>query len=165
MISKDIKTSMVLLMLAIVLGFAFNTLSPNGIAIIGQWEKSRGVVSAGSKSSTIEHTIEITDPAKALAIAENPEWVVLDVREADFFEFGHIPGAASFPLSQFDQNLSRFLRTYNKDQNIMIYCSSAECTMSHEFAHRLQQLNYLNVKVFSGGFQLWQEMGYDIITK
>ncbi len=160
---KEIKGIILLLSISILTAFVFNTLSPHGIAIVGQWEKSKGVVSAVSKTISIESSIEILNPKAIEDIVNDETWTIIDARGIDFYNMGHIPRALSFPLVDFDQNISKIIRSIKKDSKILVYCSSVECEISHMFAERLKQLKYSHVKVFSGGFRQWQEMGNKII--
>jgi len=49
MIQKDLKGIFVLLFFALVTAFSYNYLSPFGIALFGQWEESKGVVTTDPK--------------------------------------------------------------------------------------------------------------------
>ncbi len=163
MITKEINGIIILLTISILTAFIFNMVSPHGIAIVGQWEKNKGVVSAVSKAITIESSIEILNPKAIEDIVNDESWIIIDARDTDYYNMGHIPRALSFPLVKFDQNISKIIRSIKKDSKILVYCSSVECEISHMFAERLKQLKYSHVKVFSGGFRQWQEMGNEII--
>lgn len=159
---KDIKGCAFLVLFSVITAFLFNHFSPHGIALFGQWETGKGVVTAHAKDKPIDMTIEINDPNTVLQIVQQKERVVLDVRHKDFYEMGHLPGALSFPLSDYDQYLDTFLKTMKKDTKLLVYCSGFDCETSHTFANRLVALNYTDVKVFPGGFGQWQEMGFEI---
>ncbi len=160
---KEIQGIVLLLSISISTAFVYNMLSPHRIAIVGQWEASKGVVSAVSKAIPIEFSIEILDPKIIEDIVKDETWIIIDARDIEFYNMGHIPRALSFPLIDFDQNLSIIIHSIKKDSKILVYCSSVECEISHRFAERLKQLKYSYVKVFSGGFRQWQEMGNEII--
>ncbi len=159
---KDIKNTVFLLIFSISIAFIFNHFSPFGIAVFGQWEASKGVVNAISKNEPLNFAIEINDPNRIQQIIEKKERIILDARHKDFYDSGHIPGALSYPLVDFDENLDRMLNTFNKDSAILVYCSSIECTDSHTLASRLAELKFTDVKVFSGGYRLWVELEFKI---
>jgi len=140
----------------------FKHFSPFGIALFGQWETSKGVVSAISKKETITPSIEINNPDEVLRLIQTKERMILDVRQKDSFDQGHLPGALSFPLDEFDENVEDLFAAAQSDSAILVYCSSIECTDSHTFADHLIMPGYTDVKVFSGGFRQWQEMEYKI---
>ncbi|WP_316359668.1 metalloregulator ArsR/SmtB family transcription factor [Devosia sp.] len=59
---------------------------------------------------------------------------VLDVRPADEFALGHVPGALNVPLDELDARLS----TLDPDKDIVAYCRGAYCVMSFEAVSRLR---------------------------
>lgn len=160
---KDIRGAILLFIICTAMALIFNQLSPHGIALVGQWDKSTGnVVNAVAKDRVIDSGIEINHPVKARRIVLEKKRVVLDARISQDYEKGHLPGAISFPLADFDENLPEFLKKYSRSTPILAYCSSIECMDSHTLAERLSQLKYTDIKVFSGGYRLWLEMGYEI---
>jgi rhodanese-related sulfurtransferase/DNA-binding MarR family transcriptional regulator len=56
------------------------------------------------------------------------EVIVLDVRPAEEYAAGHIPGAVSVPLDQLDQRLSEL----PGDTPIVAYCRGAYCVLAHD---------------------------------
>jgi rhodanese-related sulfurtransferase/DNA-binding transcriptional ArsR family regulator len=65
--------------------------------------------------------------------ASRGEVVILDVRPADEFAAGHIPGALSVPLDQLDAALSRL----PKRARIVAYCRGPYCVLAPEAVQRL----------------------------
>ena len=159
---KPLKGAALLLILSLVLGLGVNFLSPRGIALIGQWDTQKGVISARSREDAVHRDIEIDNPMEVRRIVDQKEMLVLDARPAFIYEEGHIPGALSFPLDEFDQRLPQLLHMVKKDSPILVYCSGLECTDSHTFASRLMDLQFSRVRVYGGGFAQWQEMGFEI---
>ncbi|CCK80419.1 rhodanese-like domain-containing protein [Desulfobacula toluolica] len=162
MIRKDLTGALIIVLGALVTAFSYNYFSPSGIALFGQWETSKGVVSAASKTGSVNNSIEITSSDIIWQMVQKKERVVLDVRPHEIYNQGHLPHALSFPLMTFDDDFPELLNLINRSSPVMVYCSSVACTDSHEFADRLKNMGYTDVKVFSGGFRLWQEKGYEI---
>ena len=54
--------------------------------------------------------------------------IVLDVRPADEFEVGHVPGAINIPLSELEARLAEL----DPDHEIVAYCRGAWCVLSFE---------------------------------
>ena len=71
-----------------------------------------------------------------------PGAVLLDVREADEFRSGHIPGAVSVPLSAVGQV------TLPKDRPLFVYCLRG--TRSRRAARCLKRMGYQNVRSIGG---------------
>jgi len=95
-------------------------------------------------------------PQKAKELMKNEsDYVILDVREQDEFEEGHIEGAILIPYTQINAKAEEIL--LQKDQLILVYCRSGR--RSKIAAEALVNLGYTNVKEF-GGIIDWP---YDIV--
>ncbi len=57
----------------------------------------------------------------AKAAVDGSEAVIVDVRSAESFAAGHIAGAISIPLAEFETNISNI--ALEKDQWIITYCT------------------------------------------
>ncbi|MFW9924920.1 MAG: rhodanese-like domain-containing protein [Candidatus Thorarchaeota archaeon] len=104
----------------------------------------------------------INDPEIIKQIVEKKQRIILDVRPREFYEDGHLPGALSFPLADFETVIAGLLEITTQQSPILVYCSGFECTDSHQFAANLNNIKFTDVKVYSGGFTQWLEMGYEI---
>lgn len=159
---KDIQGSLLLLILAMGLGFMVNHLSPAGIALVGQWDVKAGVVTAIPKQDVVVQSIEINNPLRVREMIKTQDVFLVDVRPEDAYGQGHLPGAVSFPLYQFDHLQNGFQDQIKKDGAIIVYCSGFDCSDSHGFASRLADLGFINVRVYAGGYNEWEEMGFEI---
>ena len=73
-------------------------------------------------------------------------YVILDVREQDEYDAGHIPGAILIPYTQIEEKAEE-VRT-DKNQLILVYCRSGR--RSKIAAESLVELGYTNIKEFGG---------------
>ena len=90
--------------------------------------------------------IEIT-AKEAKEIMDTQEgYVILDVREQEEFDAGHIPGAILIPYTQIAEKAEGILT--DKGQLILVYCRSGR--RSKIAAEALAELGYTNVKEFGG---------------
>ena len=153
-----------LVFMAVSLGISLgvNYLSPVGIALVGQWDSGGGTISARSKADVVHPEVEINNPLKVRKIILEGLYFVVDARTEDDYGDGHLPGAHSFPLHKFDENLPRLMELVGPKDPLLIYCSGFTCTDSHAFAQLLRELGYSRVHVYAGGFEEWEEMGFDI---
>ena len=83
--------------------------------------------------TTYEHTISNEDAIKG-------EGVIVDVREAAEYAFGHIPGAKSIPMGELANRLEELDRT----QGIYVICGTG--TRSNLAAQQLAEAGFTNVK-------------------
>lgn len=58
---------------------------------------------------------------EAKAALDSGEAIIVDVRSPDAFASGHIPGAISIPLGEFESNIANV--PLDKDQWIITYCT------------------------------------------
>lgn len=87
------------------------------------------------------------DMEEAIAIMnEQTGYVILDVRRADEFASGHIPGAINIPNESIGRN--EIPELPDKDQLILVYCRSGN--RSKQASIKLVDLGYTNVVEFGG---------------
>ena len=73
-------------------------------------------------------------------------YIILDVREQDEYDAGHIPGAILIPYTQIAEKANEMLP--DKEQLILVYCRSGR--RSKIAAEALAELGYTNIKEFGG---------------
>lgn len=79
--------------------------------------------------------------------------VLLDVREADEFAAGHLPGAILVPRGLLEFRFSASPALTPRDLKIVLYCkTSGRAALA---ACALQDMGYLNVQSLAGGFDAW----------
>ncbi|GFZ77589.1 rhodanese-like domain-containing protein [Compostibacillus humi] len=74
---------------------------------------------------------------------------LIDVREPQEFESGHILGARNIPVTQMKQRLIEI----RKDQPIYLYCQGS--TRSARAAQILRKNGYSDIYQLKGGFKKW----------
>lgn len=161
-IKRDILGCFFLLIICVVLSFSINALSPNGIALRGQWDPAQGVIRAGSNKAHAVDVIQINNPFKVKHLVDSGTMIVLDVRWPEMYDQGHIPGALNFPLGDFEEEKRALLSKITPENEILLYCASVTCHDSHTFATRLLKMGFTHVAVYAGGFAEWEEMGFDV---
>ena len=160
---RDIaKELIVLLGVSIFAAFTVNFISPRGIALFGDWDTSKGVISAKSKQDVVVHDLEIADPNVAKRIYDLEKVVFVDARSEENYKEGHIKGAVSLPVDQFRKRIERFKAVYPFSTFIVTYCSGRECDDSHQLAQDLFREGYANISVFIDGYPAWKREGFPI---
>ena len=87
---------------------------------------------------TAEEAKEIMDSQEGFRI--------LDVREQEEYDAGHIPGAILIPYTQIKEKANEMLP--DKNQLILVYCRSGR--RSKIASEALVELGYTNIKEFGG---------------
>jgi sulfur-carrier protein adenylyltransferase/sulfurtransferase len=104
------------------------------------------------KSEIREVSVE---EARALAGAGA---AVLDVREADEWSQGHLPGAIFIPRGFLELRVEE--KVPDKSREVVVYCAGG--TRSALGAKTLEQLGYSRVASMAGGFTRWKEAGLPV---
>jgi len=79
---------------------------------------------------------------------------VLDVRPADEFATGHLPGAVNVPLGELEQRLSDL----DPEQEIVAYCRGPWCVLSFEAVAALRARGF-KVRRLEDGWPEWRAAG------
>jgi rhodanese-related sulfurtransferase len=160
--NKTAKEIATLLGISIIIAFSVNYFSPKGIALIGQWKESQGVITAKAKDDIVFNEWEIEDVKIAKQIFDSGKAIFVDARSLLNFEDGHIKGATSLPVGQFDLIIEKFKQNYKRSQPIVTYCSGRTCDDSHRLAQLLFEHGFDNISVFIDGYPGWEAEGYPI---
>jgi glyoxylase-like metal-dependent hydrolase (beta-lactamase superfamily II)/rhodanese-related sulfurtransferase len=86
------------------------------------------------------------------------ELVVLDVRERDAFEGGHIPGARLLPRGQLELRVNDELT--DPTARILAYCEFGR--VSTLATATLRQMGFQGAVALDGGMKAWREAGYAV---
>jgi rhodanese-related sulfurtransferase len=160
--NKIIKETIFLLGISISTAFIVNFFSPAGIALVGQWDESSGVVASKADGNVFSGELEIKHVRIAKQIYDSNKAVFVDARSLENFKNGHIKGAESLPLGQFDDRIEAFRKKYPTDTFLVTYCSGRTCDDSHRLEQLLFDHGYINVSVFIDGYQGWKAEGFPI---
>jgi sulfur-carrier protein adenylyltransferase/sulfurtransferase len=106
----------------------------------------------------IKEQIDEVDPSEVRDQLGNGV-VLIDVREAEEFDAGHIPGAVHVPRSYLESRIENAVS--DRGAHVVLYCASGN--RSAWGAHALKDLlGYENVESMKGGITLWKDRGYDV---
>jgi len=90
--------------------------------------------------------------------AASPGLVILDVREREAFERGHVPGARLLPRGQLELRVNTELP--DPTQRILAYCELGQ--ISTFAAATLRDMGYQRAVALDGGMQAWRAAGYPV---
>lgn len=85
--------------------------------------------------------------------------VILDLREKDEFERGHVPGARHLPRGQLELRVNSEL----PDPTLRILTCCEFGKISTLAAATLRELGYLRATALDGGLKAWREAGYPTV--
>jgi molybdopterin/thiamine biosynthesis adenylyltransferase/rhodanese-related sulfurtransferase len=103
----------------------------------------------------VKQEIEEIGAAQARELVEEGEAAVVDVRERDEWEEGHLPRAVHIPRGNLESRIEGALP--DKSRAVLLYCASGN--RSAFAAKTLEELGYENVLSLAGGFTDWKRNG------
>ena len=122
------------------------------IGIIGGADGPTSIIVADKGEKAMYE--QITPEEAKIIMDSGEEHIILDAREQDEYDSGHIPNAILIPYTEIDNKAEEVLP--DKDKLILVYCRSGR--RSKIASESLAKLGYTNVKEF-GGIIDWK---YDI---
>jgi molybdopterin/thiamine biosynthesis adenylyltransferase/rhodanese-related sulfurtransferase len=105
----------------------------------------------------VKSEIEEVDAAQARELVESAEPPLLvDVREDDEWNEGHIPGAVHVPRGFLESRIEA--AAPDRSQPVVVYCAGG--SRSAFAAKTLEELGYENVVSLTGGYTDWKRNGF-----
>jgi molybdopterin/thiamine biosynthesis adenylyltransferase/rhodanese-related sulfurtransferase len=102
--------------------------------------------------------ISEVDATQARALIDSQEPVVVDIREQDEWDEGHIPGAVHIPRGHLESRIERTAPDHSRQ--VLVYCSAGN--RSAFAAKTLGELGYEDVVSLAGGFTDWKRNGFPV---
>ena len=109
------------------------------------------LVLSGCGGTTMENTYQQITQEEAKDMMDTQEVIVLDVREQDEFDTGHIPEAVLLPVGTITKDAAAAVID-DLDTVVLVYCRSGN--RSKTASQVLADLGYTNVYEF-GGINSW----------
>jgi thioredoxin 1 len=104
----------------------------------------------GASAGVPEVTVDELEDARAAGAA------LVDVREPDEYESGHVPGAAPIPLGQVVERVDEVPR----GQPVYVICQGGGRSAKAAQWYRQQGINAINV---AGGTKAWMDRGKPVV--
>lgn len=129
------------------------TLLVVGFAIVGCSNTSATPPTEPLALNTLSPSLDVQTVA---ALKEQANVLVLDVREVNEYEAGHIPGVTLIPMGEVANRLNEI----PKDQPVIVTCRSGN--RSGQVADYLRQNGYSNIHNMEGGIIAWEAAGLPV---
>jgi molybdopterin/thiamine biosynthesis adenylyltransferase/rhodanese-related sulfurtransferase len=105
----------------------------------------------------VKEQISEIDPSEVHGLLDEGV-ALLDVRESEEWDAGHLPGATHVPRGYLESRIDGAIP--DRDQRVVVYCASG--TRSALAAKTLADLGYGDVSSMTGGITLWKDRGYEV---
>ena len=106
---------------------------------------------AGCGGNSADGSYQQITQEEAKEMMDSQEVIILDVREQDEYDSGHIPGAVLLPVGTIDETTAAEVIP-EKDSTVLVYCRSGN--RSKTAAAALAELGYTGIYEF-GGINTW----------
>ena len=104
------------------------------------------------------HEVALEQAEEAIRTAD----VLIDVRESDEYQAGHIPGAIHMSRGLLEFKMSSAPALTPRDLKVLVYCkTSGRAALA---ACALQDMAYLDVRSIAGGFDAWCAAGKPVAS-
>jgi rhodanese-related sulfurtransferase len=100
-----------------------------------------------------------TGPVELERMMNNHEVNVVDVRAAEDYAEGHIPGAVNFPKDRWHDPTELAMKL-RKDKTNVVYCYSLVCHLAATAALEFAGKGY-PVMELDGGWRWWKDDGFE----
>ena len=108
---------------------------------------------------TVKDELEPLPRQELLQRVQDGLVTVLDVRPAEEYAAGHVPGAVNVPLSE----LEHYLKEFNPEQEIVAYCRGPHCVLAFDAVASLRDKG-LKARRLEDGFPEWKTAGLPVET-
>src|SRR3954449_6010082 len=107
----------------------------------------------------VKAQIDEVDPSAVSEVAGSDGVVIIDVRESDEWDAGHLPGAKHVPRGHLESRIEG--SAPDRSQRVILYCASGNRSALAAKTLR-EQLGYERVESMTGGYTLWKDRGYAV---
>lgn len=134
------------------IAFTLITLSIFLAACAGQTEQE----AAPAEEVNLANLPAEVDVNTTAAVQDNPDVMLIDVREQWEYDEGHIPGITHIPMGEVASRLDDI----PKDKTVILSCRSGN--RSGQVTDFLRENGYDNVHNMSGGIVAWEQAGLEV---
>jgi molybdopterin/thiamine biosynthesis adenylyltransferase/rhodanese-related sulfurtransferase len=107
----------------------------------------------------VKAEIDEIDPSAVSEVVGSDGVVIIDVRESDEWDAGHIPGAKFVTRGHLESRIEG--AAPNRSDRVILYCASGNRSALAAKTLR-EQLGYEHVESMTGGYTLWKDRGYAV---
>jgi sulfur-carrier protein adenylyltransferase/sulfurtransferase len=106
----------------------------------------------------VKAEIDEVDAVRARELIESGDPVIVDVREQDEWDEGHLPGAVHIPRGNLESRIEA--AAPDRSRAVVLYCAAGN--RSAFAAKTLEELGYEDVVSLAGGFTDWKRNGFQV---
>ncbi len=108
----------------------------------------------------VKDRLEPVAPAVLWSRMQDGTVTLLDVRPAEEFQAGHLPGAINVPVAELPERVADL--SHNRE--IVAYCRGPYCVYSFDAVELLRGLGY-SARRMEDGFPEWKQAGFPVVRE
>ena len=110
---------------------------------------------------TVKDKLEPIPRTELLERARDGLITVLDVRPAEEYAAGHVPGAINIPLQELELRLEELSNQEGENREIVAYCRGPHCILAFDAVARLREKG-LKARRLEDGYPEWKTAGLPV---
>lgn len=155
LIEGRLGQSMAIFALSLLIGLAWNQISPRGIPLVAP-------PLAASPPGQAEEYLPLP---KATELWRGGAALFLDARDPEDYAAGHIGNALNLPAQSFAAHFGAVAPLLSPDSILVVYCDGLDCQLSHRLRDSLRELGHTNTHLLANGWTAWRQAGLPIAGK
>lgn len=109
-----------------------------------------------------EETWATVDAETVLQHVEDGSALLIDARDPNEYQAGHLPGALNLPDTTFAQTFTELGDSLPREVPLIVYCQGGPCDQSHHVLEDLSRFDFQNLILYPGGWNEWKQKGYPV---
>lgn len=110
---------------------------------------------------TVKDDLEPIPRTELLERARDGLVTVLDVRPAEEYAAGHVPGAVNIPLQELEDHLDELSNLEGENREIVAYCRGPHCVLAFDAVARLREKG-MSARRLEDGYPEWKTAGLPV---
>ncbi|CAN2039005.1 Rhodanese domain-containing protein [Candidatus Magnetomoraceae bacterium gMMP-15] len=157
-LKKTLKESLLILIITISAALLINGLRPDGIKLnISFFQPAINKEIINKETAADQQETGEIPFKRAVKMFHNNKALFLDARSLEDYETGHIKGAESFPVHDFEMLIGEFIETTDPETIIITYCDGDDCPLAHELSEQLSYVGFEKAFHLKNGWGRWRE--------
>ncbi len=157
-LKSAVLQAMTILLIGLIVSFAHNSFSVNGINPFREIDEVPVVTDPGIDDTDGVRFVDLAGLDEALAGGA----LLVDARTRTEYDEGHIPGAILIDYYEMGRYVKEVLPTLDPARSTVVYCYGPDCEDAELLARELYMLGFTDLSVFRGGFEEWVDSGREI---
>ncbi len=153
-IKKILIETVVITVVATLLGFANNFINPNRVAITAMRPVAPSASDAELEADSLQGPV-VVDREQLKKLVSEQGAILIDARLPEEYDAGHIPGAINIPIELFGEFIDT-IEALPRDAWLIGYCDGPPCDKGKNMAEELFYMGFMRVAYYDAGMDDWK---------